>query len=68
MIVDRLVALNGDNGLRLANDEEKNVFKNMKGVFENDKWLEVPNLKTQDRGRVNVYKSQGSRAYIEGRK
>ena len=54
MVVDRLVTLNGDNGLRLANDEEKNVFKNMNRVFENDKWLEVPNLKTQDRRRVNV--------------
>ena len=52
VVVERLVIFNGDDGLRVANDEEKNVFENMKRVFGNDEWLEVPNLKTQDRRRV----------------
>ena len=53
VVVERLVAFNGDDGLRVANDEEKSVFENMKRVFGDDEWLEVPNLKTQDRRKVN---------------
>ena len=53
VVVERLVTFNGDDGLRVANDEEKSVFENMKSVFGNDEWLDVPNLKTQDRRKVN---------------
>ena len=53
VVVERLVTFTGDDGLREANDEEKSVFKNMKRVFGDDEWLEVPNLKKQDRRKVN---------------
>ena len=46
------VTFNGDDFLRVANDKE-NVFENMKRMSGNDEWLEVLNLKMQDRRRVN---------------
>ena len=53
VVVETLVTFNGDDGLIVANNEENSVFENMKGVFGDDEWLEVPNLKTQDRRTVN---------------
>ena len=53
VVVKRLVTFNGVDGLRVANNEKKSVFENMKRVFGDDEWLEVPNLKTQDRRKVN---------------
>ena len=52
VVVERLFTFNGHDGLKVAN-VEKSVFENMKRMFGDDEWLEVPNLKTQDRRKVN---------------
>lgn len=53
VVVEKLVTFRGDDGLRLASQEEKDVFEQMRMVFNNDEWLEIPGLKAQDRRKVN---------------
>lgn len=53
IVVEKLVTFRGNDGIRVASDEEKDVFEKMKMVFGKKEWVEVPGLKTQDRRKVN---------------
>lgn len=51
VVVEKLITFRGDNGLRLASEEEKQIFVKMQSVLDRKEW--VPGLKTQDRRKVN---------------
>lgn len=48
-----MVTFLGDDGLRVASDEEKDVFDQMRKVYGRKEWEEVSGLKTKDRRKVN---------------
>lgn len=53
IVVEKLVTFKSESEIRIASEEEKNVYLKMKEIFEGGDWEEIPGLKAQDRRKVN---------------
>ena len=53
IVVEKLVTFQGEGGLRVASEEEKEMYFKMKEIFEGGDWHEIPGLKAQDRRKIN---------------